>query len=180
MDAGLAAVLGASVGVLGTLGASVLTHIATRRQASDQGVIDRAHKIREERQEAYLDVMETLDSVKRELLAVFPYEKLHYGSPLNNMNWETVEKLADEMRRFDEILDRQANRMKLAGPETMDRHADAATSISTMLYTALERIWHTRDASEEVRNQLTHAYETLDDALHNFTLAARDVLLSNK
>lgn len=180
MDQGLAAVLGATVGVAGTLGASVLAYIATRRQASDQGAIDRAHKVREERREAYLNVMDTLDLVKRELLKVFPYEELHYGGPLKVVDWEIVERLAKEIRRLDEVLDKQANRMKLAGPKAMDSRADAAVLRSTTLYTALDWICHTRDMSENSRAKITNAYEKLDTEIYEFTVAARDVLLSNK
>jgi hypothetical protein len=59
--------------------------------------------------------METLDSIKRELLKVHPYEELHYGGPLNIVDWRPLADLAQEIRRLDEVLDGQANRMRLAG-----------------------------------------------------------------
>lgn len=55
MDQGLAAVLGASVGVLGTMGTALLTYAATRGQVRDQGRVTHAHWLREARQRAYTE-----------------------------------------------------------------------------------------------------------------------------
>ncbi|MGF0176706.1 hypothetical protein ACQF36_41510 [Streptomyces sp. Marseille-Q5077] len=58
MDQGLAAVLGAAVGVAGSAITGSLGYIAARRQAPDQGRIEHARQLRTERRETYLAFME--------------------------------------------------------------------------------------------------------------------------
>ncbi|MFD7534723.1 hypothetical protein [Streptomyces sp. NPDC059819] len=60
MDAGVAAVLGATVGVVGTLGTAVLTYAAARRQARDVGVVEHGHWLRERRHERYIAFLDGL------------------------------------------------------------------------------------------------------------------------
>lgn len=57
VDQGLAAVLGASVGVIGTLGTACLTYLATRQQ----GRVEHGHWLREQRQRAYEEFLITYD-----------------------------------------------------------------------------------------------------------------------
>jgi hypothetical protein len=61
MDAGWAAVLGATVGVVGTLGSAMLTYAATRSQVHEAGRVEHEHWVRDKRQQLYLDFIDTLD-----------------------------------------------------------------------------------------------------------------------
>jgi hypothetical protein len=53
MDQGVAAILGAGVGVLGTLGTALLTYGATKQQVRIQGRLSHAQWLRDARQVAY-------------------------------------------------------------------------------------------------------------------------------
>lgn len=53
MDQGIAALAGAGVGVVGSLGTALLAYLAAGRQARDRGRIEHAQKLREERRTAY-------------------------------------------------------------------------------------------------------------------------------
>ncbi|GGV63027.1 hypothetical protein GCM10010277_68830 [Streptomyces longisporoflavus] len=57
--------LGAAVGVIGTLGTATLTYLATRHQVRDQGRVDHAKVLREERKAAYLDFLEAAESCSK-------------------------------------------------------------------------------------------------------------------
>ncbi|MFD4880021.1 hypothetical protein ACFWOB_42585 [Streptomyces sp. NPDC058420] len=58
MDQGLAAVLGAAVGVSGTAITGLLGYVAARKQAPDQGRIEHERQLRAERRETYLAYLE--------------------------------------------------------------------------------------------------------------------------
>lgn len=53
MDQGIAALAGAGIGVVGSLGTAGLAYLAAGRQARDRGRIEHAQKLREERRAAY-------------------------------------------------------------------------------------------------------------------------------
>jgi len=64
MDQGLAAVLGAAVGVLGAAITGSLGYLAARQQATDQGRIEHARQLRAERRETYLALMKLMEPAK--------------------------------------------------------------------------------------------------------------------
>ncbi|MYR39682.1 hypothetical protein GTX14_31595 [Streptomyces sp. SID4944] len=53
MDQGIAALAGAGIGVVGSLGTAGIAYLAAGRQARDRGRIEHAQKLREERRAAY-------------------------------------------------------------------------------------------------------------------------------
>ncbi|WP_409471927.1 hypothetical protein [Streptomyces sp. HC307] len=65
MDQGVAAVLGAAVGVVGTLGTAVFTYAATRAQTRDAGMVEHGHWLREKRLVACSAFLEALTQVQR-------------------------------------------------------------------------------------------------------------------
>ncbi|WP_415949357.1 hypothetical protein [Streptomyces sp. KLOTTS4A1] len=59
MDAGLAGVIGAAVGVLGGLGSGFIAFLSQNTQQRRQQIIDREHRLEQNRREAYLTCIET-------------------------------------------------------------------------------------------------------------------------
>ncbi|MEU9541022.1 hypothetical protein [Streptomyces mirabilis] len=67
MDQGTAAVLGASVGVAGTLGTGILAYIAARYQIRDKAKLDHRSTVRAERREAYRDFLGSVSEIQRDI-----------------------------------------------------------------------------------------------------------------
>lgn len=67
MDQGTAAVLGACVGVAGTLGTGFLAYFAARHQIRDQAKLEHRKTVRLERRESYRDFLRRISAIERDL-----------------------------------------------------------------------------------------------------------------
>jgi len=117
MDQGLAAVLGASVGVLGTLGTGVLTYFAARHQIRDQGNLERERTLRAERAAAFTAFLEAVNLADVQLNELTGTIGVLENRPDDidawNERYAEVKKLAETL---DDISKRQV-KVLLVGPE---------------------------------------------------------------
>ena len=112
MDQGLAAVLGAGIGVLGTVVTAWLTYTATRRQAIDNGKVDHWHKLRDERKETYLSFLGAVEEFQTKAARL--HAALLSSDPEVSIG-EAMEAAGDRFADFSSML----NRVELAGPEAL-------------------------------------------------------------
>jgi len=151
MDQAVAALCGAGIGVVGTLGASWLTYVGTRRQAPDQGRIEHARQLRTERREAYLAFME--------LLAPVDHLPSAPGSPLSPERYAVLESQVEPIPKRGETL---LTRIYLCGPEEITNSAEALLGTAN----GMVRLFLGRSQDEG----------ELIDALNRFTTRAREVM----
>ncbi|MGW4623449.1 hypothetical protein [Streptomyces sp. NPDC004592] len=114
MDAGVAAVLGATVGVVGTLGTAVLTYAAARRQAQDVGAVEHGHWLRERRHERYLAFLDGLDAWDRAFDLIWEPLREYRSDPVAGRGrllaaLETLRDRSNDLIRLHE-------RVSLVGP----------------------------------------------------------------
>lgn len=116
MDQGTAAVLGACVGVVGTIGTAVLTFIAARTQVRDQGMIEHRRTVRTERRDAYRAFMTSISNVEQALEnQMLSLAKLEIdAAPLPA--WRDTFTASDELSAQLKSLKVQAVDILLAGP----------------------------------------------------------------
>ncbi|MET7364488.1 hypothetical protein ABZS61_01430 [Streptomyces sp. NPDC005566] len=170
MDQGLAAVLGASVGVVGTLGAAALTYIATRKQAADQGVVDFKKSLRSERREAYLAFMQAVEDLHPVLVSLGWHGEVgpEDGSLSRTEQISTLRSLVRDLYRLQAQVD-------LVGPSEVERSAVEVWARIADLRRALER---EQDASHGASRPagVDVILDALEDARNDFSIAARRVL----
>ncbi|MFD8209197.1 hypothetical protein ACFV2S_22720 [Streptomyces sp. NPDC059695] len=103
MDAGLAGVIGATVGMLGGLGSGFVAFLGQNAQQRHQQVIDREHRLEEKRREAYLTCIETSKQVTSSWWRLAnhllsdersPDQSRQYAQDAQN-GWVTFTKTAD-------------------------------------------------------------------------------------
>ncbi|WP_409055573.1 hypothetical protein [Streptomyces sp. SYP-A7185] len=159
MDQAVAALCGAGIGVVGTVGASWLTYVGTRRQAPDQGRIEHARQLRTERREAYLSFMELLepmDHVPTEAPAeVAPEQYAGLDSQLQTIRTRGESLLA---------------RIQLCGP------AEIIDPASGLLGSAV-RVAHLFLSRSQEQEEIDLAFESFVDAQTAFIVQARHVML---
>ncbi|MBO7938136.1 hypothetical protein JTP77_019765 [Streptomyces sp. S9] len=116
MDQGTAAVLGACVGVIGTLGTAVLTYMAARHQMREQGKIEHRKIIRAERREAYrgflLDVSRFERNVDLTMLGLVRLQLEGAAPEVWLEKFSETDALSDQIKE----LHVQSTELLLAGP----------------------------------------------------------------
>ncbi|WP_208032751.1 hypothetical protein [Streptomyces cyanogenus] len=170
MDQGVAAVLGASVGVVGALGAATLTYIATRKQAVDQGVVDFRKSLRSERREAYLAFMQAVEGLHPVLVALGWHGEITAAeSPLSRAEQiSTLRSLVRDLCRLQAQID-------LVGPTEVERAAVEVWGRIADLRSAVEREpTPSHDGSRPAGVDLI--LDSLEDARSAFSVTARRVL----
>ncbi|MGW2292710.1 hypothetical protein [Streptomyces phaeochromogenes] len=174
MDQGLAAVLGAAVGIVGTLGTGTLGYLAARRQASDQGCIDHAHQLRADRREAYLALLQALKPV-HEIVNVVVEELRERGIEYEP-NWEELGRVADLASSAEKSVAAAAQTVELYGPFEASNSAACISSTFEELEALIGKVVLRADSADlrrisPVLNQLArHRVE--------FIAAGRTVLES--
>ncbi|MFJ2198992.1 hypothetical protein [Streptomyces violaceusniger] len=142
MDQGIAAVLGAGVGVLGTLGTAALTHMAARRQTLDNGKVQHWQKMRDERKETYLSFLSAVEDFQAEVsgfhASLLPPEAESNTPPISGSRKAAGDCLTK--------LYGQCNRVGLAGPTPMADQARAVRTTATSAFATLENL--RRDGGE--------------------------------
>ncbi|MGW3102902.1 hypothetical protein [Streptomyces sp. NPDC001100] len=136
MDQGLAAVLGAGVAVIGTLGTAGLTFRAARCQARDQSRADHRQKLRDERRDAYGAFMETTEPLDRAIFDLVDTECIidNYQSP--SALRASEEALADIDVAVHDLY-RARMRVRLIGPGSVSAWADELWNDAAYLKTVL-------------------------------------------
>lgn len=158
MDQAVAALCGAGIAVVGTLGASWLTYVGTRRQARDHGRIEHARQLRAERRDAYLSFMELLE----------PLEHLP-SEPASSLSPEEFELLRSQVEPIPLRGESRLTRIRLCGPEEVAR---ATTSLLSDIYRMVHLFLH---RSEEQR-QIDLAFESFLDAQSDFITQAQKIM----
>jgi hypothetical protein len=116
VDQGTAAVLGACVGVAGTLGTGFLAYFAARHQIRDQAKLEHRKTVRLERREAYRDFLTHISEIERDLdLFMLKLVKLELDQASPEM-W--LEAFAETTALSDRLKDLkvQSTDLMLAGP----------------------------------------------------------------
>lgn len=136
MDQGLAAVLGAGVAVIGTLGTAGLTYMATRSQARDQGRVDHRQKLRDERRDAYGAFMDTTEPLDRVIFDLVDTECIvdNYQS---SYAVDAAERALEELDVAVHGLYRARTRVRLLGPRSVSAWADELWVDAAYLKTVL-------------------------------------------
>jgi hypothetical protein len=158
MDQAVAALLGAGIGVVGTVGASMLTYFGVRRQAPDQGRIEHARQLRIERREAYLAFLALLD----------PLEHVPSG-PASSLPAEEYEALAPQARLIHSQGENLLGRIRLCGPVEIAR--PAADLLGAAFRVAAVFLARSQDQYE-----IDTAFEDFIEAQAEFITQARQVM----
>ncbi|MYW99882.1 MULTISPECIES: hypothetical protein [unclassified Streptomyces] len=159
MDAGVAAVLGATVGVVGTLGTAVFTYAAARRQARDAGVVEHGHWLRERRHERYIAFLDGLGAWDTVLDQVW--------EPLGNYRRDPAAGRADLLAvlraledRYDDLVALE-ERVALVGPSGAAHAAEHTRRTYRVLFDVIHHAATERQPipETEVEATLGHAQE---------------------
>lgn len=118
MDQGLAALLGASVAVVGALCTGGLTYVATRRQAMDNGEVAHRKQLREERRDAYKKFLAAAESLDRVIFRLVEQEciQLDFESRLAR---DAVAEVMGDLDSAAHNLYVERMNVALAGPFAM-------------------------------------------------------------
>ncbi|MCQ8829850.1 hypothetical protein [Streptomyces malaysiensis] len=157
MDQAVAALCGAGIGVVGTVGASVLTYIGTRRQVPEQGRIEHARQLRIERREVYLAFMELLEPVDR-----LPSEPVSLSSE--------YAALAAQVELIPPRGESLLARIQLCGPK------EIADSAGSLLSSAGDMIRLFLNSSQD-QDAIDRAFESFMAAQGEFIDKARRVMV---
>ncbi|MER7172640.1 proline dehydrogenase [Streptomyces mesophilus] len=168
MDAGLAAVLGAVVGSLATLGAAIVNGHATARSQFDQWR-------RQQRRDAYGNYLSALHD--RDIAMDAILDALRSDGPDLQCVDEKVQhfiNLAREVHRATEVV-------HIEGPASLTKAADDVARASAGFSEVMQRLVknaHAGDVStKDADNALaTERERVLYEAVKGFRTAARDVL----
>jgi len=116
MDQGTSAVLGACVGVVGTLGTAMLTYVVARHQISEQGRIEHKKTIRAERREAYREFLMEVSRFERNVdLTMLGLVRLQLDGAAPEVWLEKFGETDDLSNQIKE-LKVQSTELLLAGP----------------------------------------------------------------
>ncbi|WP_326728835.1 hypothetical protein [Streptomyces phaeochromogenes] len=165
MDQGLTAVLGALVGVLGTLGSAWLGFHASRTQVREQAVAELSTRLREERREAYLSFVsasEQLDLVFRKFtpencrtLDEIPKD----GS--GEIDWSLMVDVARDLEVVQHAMSQAVARVDLAGPSDVAQHSGDAWINLLVIRDIMQNVSERREFTQNDLGQLrveTDAY----------------------
>ncbi|MGV9563932.1 hypothetical protein [Streptomyces sp. NPDC003480] len=126
MDQGLAAVLGAGVGVIGTLGTAFLTYVATRQQ----GRVEHGQWLREQRQRAYEDFLIAYDRFTGAAIAL--------EDALKRGQTEVPQDLSASFRDSLETFISARSRVAVTGPAFASQSAGKVAALLREVSTSLE------------------------------------------
>ncbi|MEU2294308.1 hypothetical protein ACFY9H_28730 [Streptomyces bacillaris] len=130
MDGGLAALLGALIGVSGTVGSAWLGYHASRRQIRDGAAVAHASRLREERREAYLSYIATTEKLDLLFRKFNPenYQTLQ-DVPRDNsgeINFQLIRDVARELQEVQHSMFQAISRVDLAGPSEVSKRSGFA------------------------------------------------------
>ncbi|MFJ6797664.1 hypothetical protein [Streptomyces sp. NPDC091268] len=176
MDQGLAAVLGAAVGVTGTLGTAVLTYLAARRQAVDQGKVDHEKALREERRLAYLSLMQAAEPADRALHRVAHRDNLRGLSMETAPDEPALATAIDELGEAAHGVYRAHAQVDLVGPHRMSGLAIEVWAAIRDLRAFLEAVKRGDVGSGDYQDGCERAVDYVERARTKLANGAREVL----
>lgn len=173
MDQGLSAVLGATVGVLGTLGTASLTYAAARHQVRDQSRVDHRRLLREERQAAYLELISAHEELEIE-------SSKAWGALAEHNPDYTAEHGLASQRKVGDLLNSvyaKTSRVELVGPREVARSARVLrrAGMDQHLHLVKGLDENVRDMSSLAR-KYNNAYSNRTSLLDAFIEKVREVL----
>ncbi|MFF2653929.1 hypothetical protein [Streptomyces sp. NPDC058045] len=172
MDQGIAAVLGAAVGVLGTLGTAVATYGAASKQARDQARATHVQRLRDERREAYLSFLEGVAHVEKALRMIEP---MIVGDDPAGISQAALNDAIDHLQAAETAYTFHYRKVQLAGPVKVVESALQVWQAVALFYTAMRRNATAPLSQENARRILTSATKVAAlDA--EFLVQARGVL----
>ncbi|MGC4975430.1 hypothetical protein ACLQ2D_21285 [Streptomyces sp. DT199] len=126
MDQGLAAVLGASVGVIGTLGTAVLTYAATRSQVRDQQRGAHLAWLRDTRMRTYTDLFTTIEQLDTALEVYEARIKaVRRKQTISAADLDSITALKQAAHAAYSRVNHQGVQVSVAGPEWLtEKFAD--------------------------------------------------------
>ncbi|MFG2469188.1 hypothetical protein ACGFXB_27540 [Streptomyces canus] len=142
MDAGLAAVLGATVGAIGTGGAALATSLLNRSQARLQLLVEHERFLREPRRDAYVAYAESISKINDLITAI---RGTMLRIPRTGSQEERQEFLDQISRKLEEVSDlddgnhRLMTTVFIEGPEVMQNYATSVGGSCTVTLAALRR-----------------------------------------
>lgn len=173
MDQGLAALLGATVGVAGTVLASAITGWSARQQVQAQARAEHAHWRRQMRRDAYSAFLAPASECRHALKMA---GRAFVGEPDTE---EIDRRLQDAQGQLALAQAAWAN-LAVEGPEAVEQ---AARSVYTKLKSMQTTLLALRDSPEEAPESDSllferHAFEVarLSERVGEFTAAARSAL----
>ncbi|NIY65637.1 hypothetical protein SMALB_3643 [Streptomyces malaysiensis] len=154
-----------------------MTYVAARRQTSDQGRVDHAHRLREERRSTYLAFLEAIEPVDNAVHSVdseYVNNLLATGSP----DWSAMEAVAEQVYDASRSLYRLSSRIQLAGPKGMADSADEIWVAVRELHTELVKIWDSKEipSVDALEAGLWTCIAVFERRKREFTEGVRDVL----
>ncbi|MBP0456637.1 hypothetical protein [Streptomyces montanisoli] len=176
MDQGWAAIVGAGVGVVGTLSTSWLKTTADRRLARDQGAAEHGRELRGERREVYLAFTEAAEPVDAVLHRIAHQDgvpaAVRDAPPPTDVLREAVEELGKAVH----TLYKAQARLDLMGPEGVAEEAVNVWSDVRSLRTYLERVLQGQLPDDGYPAGLERAVDAVEASRERFARRAREVM----
>ncbi|MDQ8706849.1 hypothetical protein RCO28_30915 [Streptomyces sp. LHD-70] len=174
MDQGIAAVLGAGVGIAGGLGSALLGHMTARRQSRDQGRLDHGLKLRDERMSAYLAFLE---GAERTLLPLADLrECLLEPDEFSEPAWLRIEQHIDGLNAHRGELVRLLTRVTLAGPQEVDRSAGQVLAALAVIARYIEPLRGAPGLDARTQPRFDELMHEVNAKHQSFVTAVRAVL----
>ncbi|WP_333772375.1 hypothetical protein [Streptomyces sp. IBSBF 3136] len=178
MDQGLAAVLGAGVGVLGTLGTALLAYGAARRQAVDQGKVDHAKELRAERRETYLAFIEAAEPLDLVLHTIAHKDDPPAPEVIQPPDEPVLRRLIDDLDSGVHALYKVQARVDLVGPSAVAGEAVNVWGAARDLRHFLQAVLRGEVSQFDYDAGLETAIDDVERTRDDFARAARDVIAS--
>ncbi|MFF4260332.1 hypothetical protein ACFY1L_55330 [Streptomyces sp. NPDC001663] len=175
MDQGIAATLGAGIGIAGTLGASYLTYAATRHQTRAQIHTEQVRWLRDERKTAYLAFLDEAEKRVEELQGHRRRFSGYMEDAGSSPEWEHERQLMQEWYDQLVVLRRLITRVSLAGPRSVGAAALGVWAGITTVHLALFRLCRGEAVSDAWTQEYERSTDRLFDAQEQFTNEARKV-----
>jgi hypothetical protein len=180
MDGGIAAVLGALVGVFGSIGSAGLGYYASRTQVREQAVVQYATRLREERRESYLSFVSAAEQLE---LALRKFSPGNYSSveeiPRNasgDIDWAIIGDVAREVEDAQHAMFQAVARVDLAGPAGVAEASGGAWMHVLAFRDGMANVAERREISESTLSWLKAEMEGFRDEYQKFMLEAQAVL----
>ncbi|MFC9680828.1 hypothetical protein [Streptomyces sp. NPDC056948] len=167
MDQGLAALMGAAIGVVGTTGASALAGWAGRRQVQAQQAGEHARWRRQGQRETYASFLTAVERVR---------EHSHQSEA---RELEETSRLSDELNERVEAVMRTLSMVIVEGPDEVVAVAEELRDTSCEVASGLMTILEARRSGADLsgpRRDLAEQQNWLDELITAYAKAVRSVL----
>lgn len=190
MDQGIAAVLGAAVGVVGALGASALTYLGVRQQTRAIGQIEYAKAVWTERAELYATFIDEVEEAHHALIngrtSLFALRRALIAQESNETSQEAANEAEEALARLREAKDliraayKCASRIRVMGPQTLvGTSTDVVQALNGRLGTLSRSLGAAEQGGEPVGRLLGEEREqasSFSEAFGRFTARAAHVV----